>query len=293
MELTLVPARAVPRRPLEGLAFAAALAVLFASSGCIDIVGAEKGRYVERDEKRFTVSGTPDVTVTTFDGAIEVRPWDKSEVEVIVEKRGSSKAATDTIEVRADHDGNRVSVEARLAGSHGINLHFNDSRSARLIVSVPASSNLSARSGDGAIDVDRIAGRIQLHSGDGGIRARDVSGDLDLHTGDGSITVGGKLTGVRARSGDGSVTIQAVEGSAPSADWDIATGDGSVTLSIPEDFGAELDAHTGDGGISTQNITLSNVTGRVGRNSLKGRLGEGGRTLRIRTGDGSITLKRS
>ena len=30
-------------------------------------------------------------------------------------------------------------------------------------------------------------------------------------------------------------------------DWDITTGDGSVSLYLPSDFGAELDAHTGDG----------------------------------------------
>ena len=101
------------------------------------------------------------------------------------------------------------------------------------------------------------------------------------------------MTAVHARSGDGSVTIHAEPGSAADGDWDIVTGDGSVTLEVPEGFGAELDAHTGDGGIRVQDITLSNVTGKIGRSNLRGRLGSGGRTLRLRTGDGSITLRRS
>jgi hypothetical protein len=42
-----------------------------------------------------------------------------------------------------------------------------------------------------------------------------------------------------------------------------------------------------------QDLTLSNVTGTIGRNSLRGRLGAGGHNVRVRTGDGSITLKRS
>jgi hypothetical protein len=42
-----------------------------------------------------------------------------------------------------------------------------------------------------------------------------------------------------------------------------------------------------------RDLTLSNVTGNIGKNSLRGRLGDGGRSLRVRTGDGSITLKRS
>jgi hypothetical protein len=42
-----------------------------------------------------------------------------------------------------------------------------------------------------------------------------------------------------------------------------------------------------------RDITLSNVTGNISRNSLRGRLGDGGRAVRVRTGDGSITVKRS
>src|SRR5262249_35151599 len=140
---------------------------------------------------------------------------------------------------------------------------------------------------------DGVTGRLQLRSGDGSIRGRAVGGEVDVHTGDGSVTLEGRLTGVRAHTGDGSVTIRADEGSTTGGDWDVTTGDGSVTLAIPDGFGAELDAHTGDGGIRTQDITVSNVTGRISRNSLRGRLGNGGHNLRGRTGDGSITIKRS
>src|SRR5256885_4150299 len=259
-----VPDRSVeqtPNRSAQSLAqLGMAIAVVFAATGCVDIVGADLGRYTEREEKHFTVSGTPQLTVSTFDGSIEIRPWDKADVQVVVEKRGRSKAATDSIDVHTEHDGDRITVEARVAAAHGFGLHFNDSRSARLIVSVPAAANVAAKSGDGSIDIERVDGRIELRSGDGSIRAREISGDLDVHTGDGSITVGGKLTTVRARSGDGSITIHAADGSSPSADWDINTGDGSVTLEIPDGFGAELDAHTGDGGIATRDVTLSNIT---------------------------------
>jgi DUF4097 and DUF4098 domain-containing protein YvlB len=261
------------------------------AAGCVDIVGADLGRYVEREEKHFAVSGRPNVSLKTFDGAIDIHTWDKSEVQVTIERRGSSKAAADSIEVKAEQQGDQITVEVRRPESHGV--HFNDSRSARLIVSMPASADVTAGSGDGSIEVDGLTGRVQLRSGDGHIRGRDVSGDLDVHTGDGSVTLAGKLTSLRAHTGDGSVTIHADEGSTAGGDWDITTGDGSVTLAIPDGFGAELDAHTGDGGIRTQDITVSNVTGRISRNSLRGRLGGGGHSLRVRTGDGSITIKRS
>jgi DUF4097 and DUF4098 domain-containing protein YvlB len=289
---------------------AAGLALLIAGSGCIDIVGADLGRYVEREEKHFSTSGKADVTLATFDGSIEVRPWDKPEVQVIIEKHARDKATADEMDIRTEQTDNHIVVEVKARkGDHRMSF-WNFSRSAKLIVSMPASADLLAKSGDGSIDVERIAGRVEMRSGDGSIRAHDVGGDVTAHsgdgsiridgvsgalnvdTGDGSIVVAGKFSSVRARSGDGSVTIRAETGSTSSDDWDISTGDGSVTLELAEGFGAEIDAHTGAGGVRMHDVTVSDVTGRISRNSVRGRIGAGGRLVRVRTGDGSIVLKR-
>ena len=278
-------------RPISGLAL---LAALLAASGCVEIVGADLEKYVERDEKHFAVSGKPDVSLTTFDGSIEIRPWDKADVEVVIEKRGRDHDDVAAIEVKAEQNGNRIEIvvkEPRREHS-GLNFHFN-SRSAKLIVNVPASSDVTAKSGDGSIDIERIVGRVQMRSGDGSIRGRMMGGDVEADTGDGSIKLDGKLTGLRVHTGDGSVTIRAEAGSVTGADWDIVSGDGSVTLEVPDGFGAELDARTGDGGIHMRDITLSNVSGQIRKNSVRGRLGDGGRAVRVRTGDGSITLRRN
>jgi DUF4097 and DUF4098 domain-containing protein YvlB len=305
---------ALSARSTTTLGLHAALLVLLAAPGCVDIVGADLGRakYVERDEKHFPVTGTPEVVLGTFDGSIEIRPWDKPDVQVVVEKRGRDQADVAAIVVSATQSGNRIDVTVtEPKNDGGFNLHFNNYRSAKLIVSVPSASDVSARSGDGSIDIEEVTGRLQLRTGDGSIRGRSLAGDVNAHTGDGSIklngvngtltvdtgdgsiALAGTLMSVRARSGDGSVTIHAEPGSTPNADWDITTGDGSVTLAVPDGFAAELDAHTGDGGIRMEDITLSNVTGKIGRNTLRGRLGAGGPNVRLRTGDGSITLKRS
>lgn len=274
-------------------AFALPILLSLAAPGCVDIVGADLGRYIERDEKRFTTTGKPDVTLATFDGSIEIRTWDRSEIEVVIERRGTSKSDADSIDVRSEQDGNRITVEARAPRSEHRGFHFNDRRTAKLIVSLPAESNVNARSGDGSIDIERVTGKIVLHSGDGSIRARDLAGDVDVSTGDGRVTMDGKFETLRAHSGDGSLRIQASKGSAVQKDWDITTGDGSVTLEIPDGLNAELDAHTGDGRITLSDVTVSNVQGEMRRNDVRGRLGSGGSALRIRTGDGSITLRRS
>jgi DUF4097 and DUF4098 domain-containing protein YvlB len=297
-----------PRRFVRAATAASAALTLLAGAGCIDLIGADINKYVEREEKRFSTPDSPDVELSTFDGSIEIRAWDKPEVEVIVEKRASSKEAAQEIEVHTEQSGNKVTVDVKAPRVTGFAIHF--SRSAKLIVSMPASSNVVAKSGDGSIDLTRIAGRLELRTGDGSIQGRNLAGDvkahtgdgsirlegvtgtLDVDTGDGSVTASGKLSSVQARSGDGNVTIHAETGSSPAADWNLKTGDGSVTLELPDGFNGELDAHSGDGGVRIDDIALSNVTGTIGRNTVRGRLGSGGRAVRVRTGDGSITLRR-
>lgn len=285
--------------------FAAATA-----SACIEVAAGDSFRYVEREEKRFSVTAKPDLTLTTFDGSIEIRPWDRPEVLIVVEKRAVTKEAVDRIEVLAEQDGNSVNVNTRVAPNRLSGIALHGARSAKLIVSLPASADVHARSGDGSVDIEGISGRLEVRTGDGGIRGRRVSGELSVHTGDGSIrlnevdgrldamsgdgsiTVDGRFTGVHMRTGDGSVSVSASEGSAASDEWNIVTGDGSVTMELPDGFSGELDAHTGDGSIVMRDITLSNVSGRFGRSTVRGRLGSGGAPILIRTGDGSITLRR-
>jgi DUF4097 and DUF4098 domain-containing protein YvlB len=205
-------------------------------------------------------------------------------------------------------DANHVVVEVK-APKQDEWLHFHH-RSAKLIVSLPAASDLLASSGDGSIDVDGISGKLDLRSGDGSIKGHALDGEVRAHTGDGSIRfdavkgavnvdtgdgsvhLEGTFTSLRARTGDGSVRIDAAPGSAPNGDWDISTGDGTVTLALPEDFSAEIDAHTGDGRVHVTDMDLT-TNASIEKRSVRGRLGAGGNTVRVRSGDGSITLKRS
>ena len=298
------------RLPAEiRLSLLTSAAAILVTTGCVDIVGSDLQRYVEREEKQFSVTGKAEVSLTTFDGSIEIRPWDRSDVQVIIEKRASNKETAEEIIVEARQEANRIAIEVKEPPHEGF-LHVHH-RSAKLIVSMPAETDVMAKSGDGAIDVEGISGRVELRSGDGGIRGRQLTGDIQVntgdgsirledvkgslraHTGDGGIIAEGIFTSVRARSGDGSVRIAAKAGSASSGEWDISTDDGAVTLALPEGFNAEIDAHTGDGRIHLQDLTLTNVSGRIGRNTVRGRLGDGGSTVLVRTGDGSITLSRS
>jgi hypothetical protein len=275
------------------LAIPAALVLGVVSTGCT--VTVDSHSEIFREEKRFPVSGLTDVRVTTFDGAIQVQSWDKPEVLIEVEKRGPSKNAVEGVEVIATQKGNVIELEVKRPRSEsfsGIGIHR--TAYARLSVWVPKATNIRARSGDGAITIERVDGRLELRTGDGSIRATDVSGEMTFDTADGSISVDGARGRLSADTGDGSVTYHAEPGTTMSEPWEITTGDGTVALYLPTEFGAEIDAHTGDGSIVNElAVEGPEAEGPKPRRTrtLKARLGAGGQPLRVRSGDGSIRLK--
>lgn len=286
-----------------------ALAACACVLGSACTVTVDSQSQIVREEKRFTVSGTPDVQLTTFDGSIEIRSWDRPEILVEIEKRGPTKESIDTLEIVSAQKGDVIELEVKRPRRESFsNVAFYRSPSARLVVSMPRRANLRGRTGDGSIRLEGIEGRIELRTGDGSIRVADASGELTFDTGDGSVTVdnaegrlaiesgdggvsaSGKFDAVRLRTHDGSIVYRARPGSSMAADWDISTGDGSVSLYLPSDFSAELDAQTGDGTIRSE---LRIAAGEEGsRHRLRGRLGAaGGRVIRVRTGDGGIRLR--
>jgi hypothetical protein len=272
---------------------------------------------VSRETKTFKVTGTPEIQLETFDGSIEVHSWDRGDVEVEIEKRAMEQGLVDEMQVSAEQQGNRIVVKVSRPGRRefdGVQIGVNFSPSARLRVAVPRNSQLTAVSGDGSLTIEdingkinlktndgsirasRVAGEIFVRSGDGSIRVDRAEGKLDLETEDGSITVEAKPSSLRLRTTDGSIRMEIEADSAMSEDWDVQTADGSVTLSLPTSFNGELDAETRDGAVRANHLGVKNET-REGedreerRRTLKATLGSGGRTLRVRTGDGTIRIE--
>jgi nitrogen regulatory protein PII len=265
--------------------------------------------FTDREEQTYKVQGKPEVVLITFDGSIEVTSWDRSEVAVTLERRAATAEVAKGLRVRAEQNGNRVHVE--VLRPEGFEVNVGVSPSVSFKVSVPRASDVEARSGDGAIRINDVSGRISLRSGDGSITGTTLSGDLAAHTGDGSIaldrvsgrvsvdtgdgsvSVVGVMQALRARTGDGSIDVRAAAESRVAEDWDITTGDGGMTVELPARFDADVDARTGDGHISVEGLQVTLAEGQTGRDELRGRLGAGGKTLRLRTGDGSIRLRRA
>lgn len=271
--------------------------------------------FIEREEKRFPAGESPAVHLTTFDGSIQVRPWDRPEVLIEVEKRGADKEAVSEVRIDAEASGDTITVEAKKPGSEHrvIGLGMHHSTSARLIASVPRGATLTLVTRDGSISVERIDGKLELRTDDGSVRVSEAPGDLlivtrdgsitlervggriDARSGDGSIRVNGTPSALALETRDGSVTVRAERGTEMTDDWSVRTGDGTVVVELPDGFAAEIDAETQDGSVRNSLEVAGDTerTSRDDRRRLRGRLGAGGRVLKLRTNDGSIRLRAS
>jgi DUF4097 and DUF4098 domain-containing protein YvlB len=284
--------------------------LVFTSSmvqGCVATLDSQS--EIVREERRFTVKGTPTVHVSTYDGAIDIQSWDKPDVMVEIEKRGPTRESVNELQIKSSQDGDTITLEVPRPNEAFHLVGMRQSPTARFIVWLPNRSDVTARSGDGSIIVQHVNGRIDLHTGDGSIKATGTTGDLSLTTGDGSVVaedvqgrlvvdtgdgavnVSGIVSRLRLHTGDGSIVYRALAATEMSDDWEITTGDGAVLIYLPSGFGAELDAHTGDGSIQNDLGIAAGQGGEISRRTVRGRLGEGGRRLRVRTGDGSIRLR--
>jgi DUF4097 and DUF4098 domain-containing protein YvlB len=293
-------------RTLRSGAALLALAVA-ASTACSINLNAEQ--YVKKEHKTFAVTGKADVELKTFDGSIEVTSWDKPEVALTIERRADTQADAEALKVTAEQNGNRIVVHAVTPERREeMQVGFHHGRSVRFVVSVPRTTDLNATSGDGSISVTGITGRVNARSGDGSIAASDIKGDVGVDTGDGSVSVDnvtgtvkvntgdgsvsikGQPQGLVAHTGDGSVSVDVTSGGTPTGAWELTTGDGGIHVTLPADFNAQVDAHTGDGGIDANDFGLR--PNGEDKNDLRGAIGTGGPTLRLRTGDGGITLSK-
>lgn len=241
-------------------------------------------RIIDRDSKSFAVSGTPRVTVETFDGAINVRAWDKQEVSYAATKRADDQESMQGISITAEQRGGEVIIRAEFDKALADRLG-NVRAEVPIDLFVPRSANLNISSADGRVSIEGVSGEVSAKTGDGAVDVRDSRGNLNVTTGDGRIRISNFDGTAQATTGDGGITLDG-----RFARLSASTGDGTISLSLPSDANATIETNAesvnSDGIAASEN---NDETQRVRR----WRVGSGGNLLTLKTGDGRILLRRS
>jgi len=233
-------------------------------------------KFTAKETRTYAVSGTPRITLNTFDGRVTVRGWDKQEVTYNATKAARDEEALKNITIQSQQQGEAVSITATSDDQQSGSVDFE--------IYVPRQSTLHVSSGDGALNLEGVKGQITLRSGDGPIEVSNGGGQLQVNTGDGVIRVIKFEGQVDARTGDGGIALD--------GNFDAVTartGDGTISLSVPAGSSFTIETNAPDE-INNEGFTVAEditPSPRVKR----WRIGNGGKVFVLKTGDGKILLR--
>jgi len=150
---------------------------------------------------------------------------------------------------------------------------------------------------EGPLKVDTSGGRIDATDGNGSLEARtsggaivvrNFSGDTKVETSGGRLSfenINGKIFG---RTSGGSISAK-LKSPVP-GDVNLETSAGSIELMVPADAGLDIEAEASSGRV-TSDLPFTGT--RTDRDSMKGKINGGGKSVVLRSGAGSISIRPS
>lgn len=224
-----------------------------------------------------TVASGRSVEVKGVNGPIVAKAATGGEVEVVALKRGRRHSPAEVRVQVVEHPGG-ITVCAVYPG-HGNECSPGASGRMRVrnsdvkvdfLVLVPSGVGLVARTVNGRVEASGLSGPVV---------ARTVNGSVDVAT----------AGHASAETVNGSIEV--TMGAGGNGDLEFETVNGSITVSAPGSLAAVLRASTVNGRLRTDFPLTGEV--RSTRRELSGRIGTGGRELRLKSVNGGIELRRS
>ncbi|HYH06556.1 MAG TPA: hypothetical protein VEK11_05770 [Thermoanaerobaculia bacterium] len=262
----------------------------------VEIVRSSKGRSAEQRMRDHKISVTQSGNDVVIDGPMEREWmdwgfWNDYEVEwnirvparynVAVQTSGGSVKLANiggTADVKTSGGSirtGRISGEANLKSSGGS-------------ISVDGGgANVKADTSGGSISIGDTTGSVDAHTSGGGISLGRIGGDIVARTSGGGIEIDDAGGSVEAKTSGGS--IEARLSGQPREDSQFITSGGGVTLSIANGIGAELDARS-SGGAVRADVPVT-VQGTMDDNEIRGRIGNGGPRITLRSSGGGIRVR--
>ncbi len=288
------------------LGLLAILGLTILSSGCFYQYRAKASRT---DTIGYSLKNDGLVDLTTFNGRIEVRKYEKPGVWLERTTTCRSRTEEEALEGLDLIDPDVVTSEDKLS------VKVTNPRSRRhqfqvdFIALVPEQAGLVLNTSNGQIQVEGIQGNLSAHTSNGAVTARDsgkekvnirtsngkilaerLSGDLDIHTSNGRVEILGCPGEIKVRTSNGSVAID-LEGESVSRDIVAETSNGGVRCRLPGSYSGEVNARTSNGSVRCE-FPITVEAGKIGKRHLQGRIGEGGPSLSLKTSNGSISIQR-
>jgi hypothetical protein len=247
-----------------------------------------------------------------YNGAIEVRESTTDRVEFRAERR-SRRSSEVSFQVQNETNGVTICGvwRGRSACDTGRRSGWDWDEgppSTRLMVLLPKGVRLDATTGNGDVTVEKASNDVDITSGNGDVRISLTAGRVDVTTGNGELEIDGATGPVRATTGNGRVYANTATGPVTvrtgngdidvrmkaltgASDMQFVTGNGSVVVALPGSFNGEIDASTGHGDFRSD--FEIRIMGRLNPSHIRGTIGQGGRVIKMVSGNGRLELRKS
>jgi hypothetical protein len=165
---------------------------------------------------------------------------------------------------------------------------------------------LTANTSGGSIEVEDCRGPIKIETSGGDITVADGTGTLDAKTSGGRIDVRNFSGDTEVKTSGGNLTLQRITGKitgktsggsirasisdALAGDVKLQTSAGNIDVSLPAIATVDIDASTSVGEIFSR---LPFETRDVDKEHLRGKLNGGGKSVKLETSAGNITVDSS
>jgi hypothetical protein len=277
-------------------------------------------------EKTLSVSGVPNVSISTGSGYVHVFPGSDTQVHIVGHVHSHAgwfggDADSRVKEIVANPPITQSGTSVTVGGNHGDASLFQNI-SIDYDVTTPRMTTLTAHSGSGELRIGGIEGAVVAGSGSGDVEVENVGGNSRFQSGSGSIraknvhgaatleavsgTLDLDLSGagdVKARTGSGSIRIHGLNGSLhtsagsgsidvegnPAGEWRIESGSGSIEMRLQSGAKFNLYADTSSGTVHVDQPIL--MQGSLNQHHVSGTVHGGGATVRASTGSGDITVR--
>lgn len=161
-----------------------------------------------------------------------------------------------------------------VADTSGGGIHLTDIR-----------GKIHAETSGGGIDGTALDGPVDAETSGGSITLDRVTGDIRAHSSGGGIRIVGAGGRVKADTSGGSIEASFGRGNARGGS--LETSGGGIAVSLDPNVSLEIDAS----GNSVRADVPITIGGEISHRRLRGTLGKGGETLRLRTSGGSVRIQ--
>lgn len=180
---------------------------------------------------------------------------------------------------------------------------------AHLELRVPRDTEVALSSTNGKICLEGIDRSIRARSSNGSVSIREVNGDIDVTTANAKVACRETHGHLRARSSNGKIEVGGHHGSVDASTSNgvikasidnlgavgitLTTSNGRIALELPENPDADIDIRV-ENGLIRNDLDLEDQTDDAHTSNngrVRGRVGKGGPPIRLRTSNGTISLR--